>query len=82
MPLIYLGREETRREHLGGSTILAMCFVAPNANRETVVDRPKPLDASIAGIDRHDESHVGRLGIRLRVPHRPSADPSRMKRVT
>jgi hypothetical protein len=21
MPLIYLGREETRREHLGGSTI-------------------------------------------------------------
>jgi hypothetical protein len=75
MPLIFLGREETRREHLGGSTILAMCFAAPISNRETVVNRPKPLDASIAGIDRHDESHVGRPGIRLRVPHRASADP-------
>jgi hypothetical protein len=33
MPLIYLGREETRREHLGGSTTLAMCFAAPISNR-------------------------------------------------
>jgi hypothetical protein len=27
-----------------------MCFAAPISNRETVVDRPKPLDASIAAL--------------------------------
>ncbi|MFZ2107128.1 MAG: hypothetical protein WAV18_17425 [Roseiarcus sp.] len=46
MPLIYLGREETRREQLADR----LSFVALKKNSETVVDRPKPLDASIAGI--------------------------------
>jgi hypothetical protein len=55
-----------------------MCFAAPISNRETVVDRRKPLDASIAGIDRHDESHVGRVMVGLVQacsgdPRRPTA---------
>jgi hypothetical protein len=39
MPLIYLGREETRREHLGGSTIFRRAEQEQRDRRRSVRSR-------------------------------------------